>query len=140
MSNRLAHAQYPIVLLLNNDVRLEEDCISHLVSISSDPGVLPTGKMFNQKGIRSATGKIALLAGNGSSYQNYDLRSKTDPDTRRLSLQQLVPFPRMTEKPDNGGFDPLTAMHEDIEISRPGSDGSSPTSRAVLRIMMPARP
>ena len=44
-------ARYPVVLLLNNDVRLKEDCIEPLTEHFRDPLVFAvTGKIFNQKG------------------------------------------------------------------------------------------
>jgi len=116
------HAQYPIVLLLNNDVRLEADCISPLVGHFKDPGIFAvTGKMFNQKGDAFCNGgKIGRFRrGMWSSYQNYDLNANSDTGTRCLSFAAIGAFSAYDREKfiKIGGFDPLTAMHEDIEIS-----------------------
>jgi GT2 family glycosyltransferase len=87
------HARFPIVLLLNNDVRLEMDCIAPMVGHFKDPGIFAvTGKMFNQKGDVFCNGAAI------GAFSAYD---------REKFLKV-------------GGFDPLTAMYEDIEISYRG--------------------
>lgn len=116
------HAQYPIVLLLNNDVRIEEDCIAPLVEHFQSPGVFAvTGKMFNQKGDTFCNGgKIGRFRrGMWSSYQNYDLKPDAEPGTPCLSFAAIGAFSAYDREKflQIGGFDPLTSMHEDIEIS-----------------------
>jgi GT2 family glycosyltransferase len=115
-------ARYPIVLLLNNDVRLEEDCIAPMVEHFQDPGVFAvTGKMFNQQGdVFCNGGKIARFRrGMWSSYLNYD--AVPDPEHRHsyLSFAAIGAFSAYDKEKflAIGGFDPLTAMFEDIAIS-----------------------
>jgi GT2 family glycosyltransferase len=115
-------ARYPIVLLLNNDVRLEEGCIAPMVRHFDDPGVFAvTGKMFNQKGDTFCNGgKIGRFRrGMWSSYQNYDATLTAAPDTAYLSFAAIGAFSAYDREKflKIGGFDPLTAMYEDIEIS-----------------------
>jgi len=116
------HARYPVVLLLNNDVRLQEDCIPPLVEHFTDPGVFAvTGKMFNQKGDKFCNGgKIGRFRrGMWSSYQNYDATAKSIPEFSFLSFAAIGAFSAYDRRKflELGGFDPLTAMFEDIEIS-----------------------
>jgi GT2 family glycosyltransferase len=119
------HAQYPVVLLLNNDVRLEPDCIAPLIEHFIDPGVFAvTGKMLNQKGdIFCNGGKIGRFRrGMWSSYQNYDVKPPPlagSPMESYLSFAAIAAFSAYDREKflAIGGLDPLTAMYEDIEIS-----------------------
>ena len=82
------NARFPIVLLLNNDVRLKPDCIAPMVEHFKDPGVFAvTGKMFNQKGDEFCNGgKIGQFRrGMWSSYLNYDALATADADFSFLS-------------------------------------------------------
>jgi GT2 family glycosyltransferase len=115
-------ARFPIVLLLNNDVRLERDCIAPFVEHFRDPEVFAvTGKMFNQKGDSFCNGgKIAQFRrGMWSGYLNYDADSADNPDRPLLSFAAIGAFSAYDREKflAAGGFDPLTAMYEDIEIS-----------------------
>jgi GT2 family glycosyltransferase len=115
-------ARYPIVLLLNNDVRLEADCIAPMVEHFKDAGVFAvTGKMFNQKGdVFCNGGKIAKFRrGMWSSYLNYDVPNASDFGSSFLSFAAIGAFSAYDREKflAMGGFDPLTAMFEDIEIS-----------------------
>jgi GT2 family glycosyltransferase len=119
------HATNPVVLLLNNDVRLNPDCIAPFVGHFKDPGVFAvTGKMFNQKGDAFCNGgKIARFRrGMWSSYLNYDLLPSADSDLPLLSFAAIGAFSAYDREKflSIGGFDPLTAMYEDIEISYRG--------------------
>ncbi len=119
------HARFPIVLLLNNDVRLETDCISPMVEHFKDPGVFAvTGKMFNQKGdIFCNGGKIGRFRrGMWSSYLNYDVLPSARAGSSFLSFAAIGAFSAYDREKflSIGGFDPLTAMFEDIEISYRG--------------------
>jgi GT2 family glycosyltransferase len=116
------HARFPIVLLLNNDVRLKADCIAPMVEHFRDPGVFAvTGKMFNQKGdIFCNGGKIGQFRrGMWSSYLNYDALPSAAPDSSFLSFAAIGAFSAYDREKflTIGGFDPLTSMYEDIEIS-----------------------
>ncbi len=116
------HARNPVVLLLNNDVRLQEDCIAPLVEHFAEPSVFAvTGKMFNQKGDKFCNGgKIGRFRrGLWSSYQNYDIASQSSAGFPFLSFAAIGAFSAYDRKKflEIGGFDPLTAMFEDIEIS-----------------------
>jgi GT2 family glycosyltransferase len=77
--------------------------------------------MFNQKGDTFCNGgKIGRFRrGMWSSYQNYDATLKAAPDTAYLSFAAIGAFSAYDRKKflQIGGFDPLTAMFEDIEIS-----------------------
>ena len=115
-------ARYSVVLLLNNDVRLEADCIAPMVEHFKDPGTFAvTGKMFNQKGdVFCNGGKIARFRrGMWSSYLNYDVPDATGYDPSLLSFAAIAAFSAYDREKflAIGGFDPLTAMFEDIEIS-----------------------
>jgi GT2 family glycosyltransferase len=119
------HARFPIVLLLNNDVRLEADCIAPLAGHFKDPGVFAvTGKIFNQKGdVFCNGGKLARFRrGMWSCYQNYDALPSTEPDTALLSFAAIGAFSAYDREKflKIGGFEPMTAMFEDIEISYRG--------------------
>ena len=119
------HARFPVVLLLNNDVRLAEDCIAPMVDHFRDPGVFAvTGKMFNQKGDTFCNGgKVGeFRRGMWSSYRNYDAPSSAETDSSYLSFAAIGAFSAYDRQKflKIGGFDPLTAMYEDIEISYRG--------------------
>lgn len=114
-------ARFPTVLLLNNDVRLEADCIAPMVEHFNDRDVFAvTGKMFNQKGdVFCNGGKIATFRrGMWSSYANYDVLPSA-PASPLLSFAAIGAFSAYDREKflAIGGFDPLTAMFEDIEIS-----------------------
>jgi GT2 family glycosyltransferase len=119
------HALYPVVLLLNNDVRLHPGCIAPFVEHFSDPGVFAvTGKMFNQKGdVFCNGGKIGRFRrGMWSSYQNYDVRPQPSKENQAggyLSFAAIAAFSAYNREKflRIGGLDQLTAMYEDIEIS-----------------------
>jgi GT2 family glycosyltransferase len=116
------HARYPVVLLLNNDVRLESDCIAPLLDHFRDSSVFAvTGKMFNQKGDTFCNGgKIGhFRRGMWTSYRNYDIASNTPPQVPCLSFAAIAAFAAYDREKylQIGGLDPLTAMYEDIEIS-----------------------
>jgi GT2 family glycosyltransferase len=116
------HAQFPIVLLLNNDVRLEPDCIAPYIEHFKDSMVFAvTGKMFNQKGDTFCNGgKIGRFRrGMWSSYQNYDIAPDASPCIPCLSFAAIAAFAAYDREKylEIGGLDPLTAMYEDIEIS-----------------------
>ncbi len=115
-------ARYPIVLLLNNDVRLKADCIAPMMEHFQDSDTFAVaGKMFNQKGdIFCNGGKIAKFRrGMWSSYLNYDAPSSAQPDRSLLSFAAIGAFSAYDREKflALGGFDPLTAMFEDIAIS-----------------------
>jgi len=116
------NARFPIVLLLNNDVRLDRDCIAPFVIHFNDPSVFAvTGKMFNQIGNAFCNGgKIAQFRkGMWSSYLNYDVAASCGAYEPLLSFAAIGAFSAYDRNKflDIGGFDPLTAMYEDIEIS-----------------------
>jgi GT2 family glycosyltransferase len=118
-------ARFPIVLLLNNDVRLDRNCLSPFVEHFKDPAVFAvTGKMFNQKGdIFCNGGKIGKFRrGMWSSYRNYDASPPLNPDFPYLSFAAIGAFSAYDRKKflDIDGFDPLVAMYEDIELSYRG--------------------
>jgi GT2 family glycosyltransferase len=120
-----AHARFPIVLLLNNDVRLQMDCIAPMVRHFEHPDVFAvTGKMFSQKGdVLCNGGKIGRFRrGMWSSYRNYDARSAVAADFSLLSFAAIGAFSMYDRDKflQLGGFDPLTAMYEDIDISYSG--------------------
>jgi len=115
-------ARYETVLLLNNDVRLAVDCIAPMVDHFRDPDVFAvTGKMFNQEGkVFCNGGKIGRFRrGMWSSYLNYDLLPSARPDYPLLSFAAIGAFSAYDREKflRLGGFDPLTAMFEDVEIS-----------------------
>jgi GT2 family glycosyltransferase len=115
-------ARYPIVLLLNNDVRLEADCIAPMIRHFKDPEVFAvTGKMLNQKGnVFCNGGKIGQFRrGMWTSYRNYDALPSAGADFSFLSFAAIAAFSAYDREKflKIGGFDSLTAMYEDIEIS-----------------------
>jgi GT2 family glycosyltransferase len=119
------HARFPIVLLLNNDVRLRADCIAPMVHHFTNPDVFAvTGKMFSQKGdVLCNGGKIGRFRrGMWSSYRNYDARSAAEAECSFLSFAAIGAFSAYDRDKflQLGGFDPLTAMYEDIDISYRG--------------------
>jgi GT2 family glycosyltransferase len=119
-------ARFPVILLLNNDVRLHERCIAPMMEHFTDTNVFAvTGKIFNQKGdIFCNGGKVARFRrGMWSTYENYDLMPGVDPDSLSLlsftAIGAFAAFDR-AKLLEIGGFDPLTAMVEDVEISYRG--------------------
>jgi GT2 family glycosyltransferase len=115
-------ARFPIVLLLNNDVRLETGCIAPLVEHFSDPSVFAvTGKIFNQKGDTLCNGgKIARFRrGMWSTYENYDILPDASSNLPLLSFTAIGAFSVFDRAKllDVGGFDPLAIMVEDVELS-----------------------
>jgi GT2 family glycosyltransferase len=119
------HASCPLVLLLNNDVRLEADCIAPMVEHFENPGVFAvTGKMFNQKGdVFCNGGKVARFrCGMWSSYRNYDVLPGVGTDSSLLSFTAIGAFSLFDRGKflKVGGFDSLAAMVEDVEISYRG--------------------
>jgi GT2 family glycosyltransferase len=115
-------ARYPVVLLLNNDVRLKDDCIAPMLEHFADPSVFAvTGRMFNQRGdIFCNGGKVARFRrGMWSTYENYDLLPWVQPDLSMLSFTAVGAFSSYdrTKFLELGGFDPLLFMVEDIGIS-----------------------
>ncbi|HYK90047.1 MAG TPA: glycosyltransferase [Acidobacteriota bacterium] len=119
-------AHFPVILLLNNDVRLEADCIAPLVEHFADSSVFAvTGKIFDQKGAAFCNGgKIARFRrGMWSTYENYDLLPGVEPGSLSLlSFTAIGAFSAFDRRKllEIGGFDPLAAMVEDVEISYRG--------------------
>lgn len=118
-------ARFPIVLLLNNDVRLAPDCIAPLAGHFKDSDVFAvTGKIFNQKGdVFCNGGKIARFRrGMWSTYQNYDVLPGTGADVELLSFTAIGAFSAFDRRKflEIGGFEPLASMVEDAEISYRG--------------------
>ncbi len=116
------NATSPLVLLLNNDVRLKEDCIAPMVEHFADPDVFAvTGKMFSQKGdVFCNGGKVGQFRrGMWSSYLNYDALPSAQDGIAYLSFAAIGAFSVYDREKflRIGGFDPLTAMYEDIDIS-----------------------
>ncbi len=112
----------PLVLLLNNDVRLERDCIAPMAAHFADPCVFAvTGKMFNQKGdVFCNGGKVGRFRhGMWSTYENYDLMAGTPYGSPLLSFSAIGAFSAFDRLKflELGGFDPLAAMVEDVELS-----------------------
>ncbi len=119
------NARFPIVLLLNSDVRLETDCIAPMMEHFKDPNVFAvTGKMFNQNGdVFCNGGKVGRFRrGMWSAYRNYDILPSANTDAPLLSFAAIGAFSAYDREKflKMGGFDPLTAMFEDIEISYRG--------------------
>jgi GT2 family glycosyltransferase len=115
-------AQFPLVLLLNNDVRLQPDCIAPLAAHFQDPGIFAvTGKLLSQmEDVFCNGGKVARFRrGMWTTYQNYDLLPDADPALPLLSFTAIGAFSAYdrTKFLKLGGFDPLTAMVEDVELS-----------------------
>ncbi len=118
-------AKYPIVLLLNNDVRLKPDCLAPLaVHFIDDKVFAVTGKLLNQAGDHFCNGgKVARFRrGMWSTYQNYDLLPGADPAQSLLSFSAIGAFSAYDRAKflELSGFDPLTAMVEDVELSYRG--------------------
>ncbi len=118
-------ARFPIVLLLNNDVRLERDCIAPLAGHFADHGVFAaTGKIFNQKGdVFCNGGKVARFRrGMWSTYENYDVMAGARYEPPLLSFSAIGAFSAYDRLKflELGGFDPLAAMVEDVELSYRG--------------------
>ncbi len=118
-------ARFPLVLLLNNDVRLAPDCIAPMAAHFRDLDVFAvTGKMFNQGEDRFCNGgKIARFRrGMWSTYENYDVRPGAPPDALFLSFTAIGAFSAFSRARflELGGFDPLAAMVEDVELSYRG--------------------
>jgi len=116
------NALSPIVLLLNNDVRLKPDCIAPMVAHFADPDVFAvTGKMFNQKGdVFCNGGKVGQFRrGMWSSYLNYDTLPSAQADLPYLSFAAIGAFSAYDREKflRIGGFDTFTAMYEDIAVS-----------------------
>lgn len=115
-------ARYPLVLLLNNDVRLGNDCVAPMTEHFRDPTVFAvTGRLFNQKGdVFCNGGKVARFRrGMWSTYENYDLIPGVRPDLSLLSFTAIGAFSMYDRDKflELGGFDPLAAMVEDVELS-----------------------
>lgn len=118
-------AQYPIVLLLNNDVRLRPDCLAPLAGHFTEAQVFAvTGKLLNQaEDLFCNGGKVAhFRRGMWSTYQNYDLQPGADAAQSLLSFSAIGAFSAYDRDKflELGGFDPLTAMVEDVELSYRG--------------------
>jgi GT2 family glycosyltransferase len=118
-------ARCPIALLLNNDVRLEPDCIAPMAEHFAEPEVFAvTGKIFNQKGdVFCNGGKVAhFRRGMWSTYENYDVLLEKQRDLTLLSFTAIGAFSAFDRLKflEVGGFDPLAAMVEDVEISYRG--------------------
>jgi GT2 family glycosyltransferase len=118
-------ARYPVVLLLNNDVRLRPDCIAPLVEHFADSEVFAvTGKLLNQaEDMFCNGGKVARFRrGMWSTYQNYDLLPGATPSQSLLSFSAIGAFSAYDRAKflELGGFDPLAAMIEDVELSYRG--------------------
>ena len=115
-------ARYPLVLLLNNDVRLGNDCVAPMAEHFRDSKVFAvTGRLFNQKGdVFCNGGKVARFRrGMWSTYENYDLIPGLRPDLSLLSFTAIGAFSMYDRDKflELGGFDPLAAMVEDVELS-----------------------
>jgi len=118
-------ARFPVVLLLNNDVRLERDCIAPLAEHFVDPRIFAvTGKLFNQSGDAFCNGgKVGRFRrGMWSTYENYDVMAGTQYDPPLLSFSAIGAFSAYDRSKflELGGFDPLAAMVEDVELSYRG--------------------
>ena len=99
---------------------LKPDCIAPMTAHFKDPNVFAvTGKMFNQKGdVFCNGGKVGQFRrGMWSSYLNYDARPSAESEL--LSFAAIGAFSAYDREKflKIGGFDPLTAMYEDIENS-----------------------
>lgn len=115
-------ARHPAVLLLNNDVRLEPDCLAPMAEHFQNQALFAvTGKMFNQRGdIFCNGGKVARFRrGMWSTYENYDLIPGMRPERPLISFSAIGAFSMYHR--DRflalGGFEPLTAMVEDVDLS-----------------------
>jgi len=119
------NARFPVALLLNNDVRLKPDCIAPMVEHLADPSVFAvTGKIFDQKEeVFCNGGKVARFRrGMWSTYENYDLLPGAKSDLSLLSFTAIGAFSAFDRAKflELGGFDPLAAMVEDVEVSYRG--------------------
>ena len=115
-------ARFPHVLLLNNDVRLDPDCIAPMMEHFREPDVFAvTGKIFNQRGDTFCNGgKVGhFRRGMWSTYQNYDLSPSGAAGLSLISFTAIGAFSTFDRARflEIGGFDPLAAMVEDVEIS-----------------------
>ncbi len=115
-------ARFPVVLLLNNDVRVKSDCIAPLVEHFADGRVFAvTGKMFNQREDRFCNGgKLARFRrGMWSTFENYDLLPSAEPRVDLLSFTAVGAFSAYDRAKylELGGFDPLVFLVEDVELS-----------------------
>ena len=115
-------ARFPLVLLLNNDVRLDPGCIAPMTGHFREPDVFAvTGRLFNQTGDTFCNGgKIGRFRrGMWSTWENYDLRPGSTPDGPLLSFTAIGAFSLYDRAKflETGGFDDLTSMVEDVEIS-----------------------
>jgi GT2 family glycosyltransferase len=115
-------ARNPIVLLLNNDVRLKEDCLPSLMEHFASAEVFAvTGKIFDQsERVFCNGGKIARFRrGMWSTWENYDLLPGIRPDLTLLSFTAIGAFSAFDRSKflQIGGFDPLAIFIEDVEIS-----------------------
>jgi GT2 family glycosyltransferase len=115
-------ARFPVVLLLNNDVRLRRDSIGPFVDHFSDPRVFAvTGKMFNQReDLFCNGGKVARFRrGMWSTYENYDLAPGVEPGPELLSFTAIGAFSAYDREKylKLGGFEPLAFLVEDVELS-----------------------
>jgi GT2 family glycosyltransferase len=118
-------ARFPVVLLLNNDVRLRHDCLAPMVEHFDDPNVFAvTGKLLSQsEDVFCNGGKVAhFRRGMWSTYQNYDLLPGADAAQSLLSFSAIGAFSAYDRARfiELGGFDPLTSMVEDVELSYRG--------------------
>ncbi len=118
-------ARFPVVLLLNNDVRLECSCIAPLAGHFADPRVFAvTGKIFSQDGdVFCNGGKVGRFRrGMWSTYENYDVPDGTRCDPPLLSFSAIGAFSAYDRLKflELGGFDALAAMVEDVELSYRG--------------------
>jgi GT2 family glycosyltransferase len=116
-------ARFPLVLLLNNDVRLRPDAIAPMVHHFSDRSVFAvTGRMFNQAETTFCNGgKVARFRrGMWSTFDNYDVLPEKEAESDSLlSFAAIGAFSLYDREKflQIGGFDPLIYMIEDIELS-----------------------
>ncbi len=118
-------ARHPVVLLLNNDVRLHRDCIAPMVEHFQDPKVFAvTGKIFSQdEKLFWNGGKVARFRrGMWSTYDNYDVLPGAPSGVQLLSFTAIGAFSAFDRNKflAVGGFDPLAIMVEDVEVSYRG--------------------
>lgn len=118
-------ARYPVVLLLNNDVRLHRDCIAPMIEHFEDTKVFAvTGKLFSQdETIFWNGGKVARFRrGMWSTYENYDVLPGAPSGVQLISFTAIGAFSAFDRDKflAVGGFDPLAIMVEDVEISYRG--------------------
>jgi GT2 family glycosyltransferase len=118
-------ADHPVVLLLNNDVRLHPDCIAPMVGHFEDPKVFAvTGKILSQdEKLFWNGGKVARFRrGMWSTYENYDVLPGAPSGLPLLSFTAIGAFSAFDRDKflDVGGLDPLAIMVEDVEVSYRG--------------------